>query len=314
MNAKTKEQPKTDEAQVKHGPAEGAGQEVIRAGNTSLAEYDYGDDAGGGLQNVTKDELRIPILNLLQPTSAMVQPGPAKLQGADPGMLLNGGTGELWEIMTKPLPFIPVHREHVFLEWTPLNLGGGFVARHSPDSDLVKNLQARHGRFGVLPHNVTRRGQKGEPLDGTEISETFSLFGLFDVFNQPFQGMLAFKSTQIKKYQAFMGRVNGWMYDSPAGKKLIPIYAHVWDLKSVPEQNKHGRYFGFSVSLHAKEEDGREKPRIASALKKTDPLYEMARGFSQLLDEGKAKADYATDRPAAAGEAGQQAGSGTPPM
>lgn len=294
-----------------------------QATGTALQAVDFGDDAGSGVENVSAAELRIPFLVQLQPLSPQVKPlNAGGLPGAQPGMLLNGGTGELLDISERPLPFLPVYRDHKFLEFTPRNLGGGFVAMYEPTDPLIEKLRGEQSRFGKLVRNNTKgRNEKGELLDGTEIIETFTLFGIFDPFNEftgAFRAALGFKSTQIKKYQNFMGRVTSFKYANPKSTDanplpavIPPLWAHVWDLNSTFESNKKGDFYGLRLSLHGKKADGSEDAPIKSLVPRTSEVYQEAKAFHEMLKSGAAKADFNTDQ----GDAeGGDRHADTPPM
>lgn len=295
--------------------------------SSALAVVDFGEDAGQGMENVTAEELKVPFLNLLQPLSPQVQPvAQGGMPGAAAGMLLNGATGDLYNVFEEPLVFVPVFRTHQFLEFTPRAMGGGFVAMYGPDDPKIAKLREAQGKFGKL-YTVypPKRDQKGEVIEGTEIMETFSLYGLFQDpdTEQWFKAILSFKSTQIKKYQALIGRLTSIKYGNPRSTEqnplppvTPPIYAHRWSLKTVGERNKSGSFYGYQVSLAEKAEDGTELPPIKSLVQRTDPLYLEAKAFYQMLEEGRAKADYGTDKPESE-EAGQSAGAkhaDQPPM
>src|SRR5690606_39209842 len=91
--------------------------------------------------------------------------GPAYVQGAKKGMIINSVTEELYPGDPGVL-FLPVHREHRFVEWVPRDQGGGFVASHEPTDPMI--IEARKGGgFGKL-----------ESPEGNDIVETFYVFGL----------------------------------------------------------------------------------------------------------------------------------------
>ncbi len=290
----------------------------VQRQNTSMDVVDLGDDAGQGMENMDSSELKIPFLYLLQTNSPQCKPVAAGgVPGAKAGMFMNGATGELYE---GPLPFVPCNRDHKFIEYTPQNLGGGLVQIYEPDDNLVLELQAQHGKFGKLPRNITKRDQNGQPLDGTEIVETFTLACIFvPKDNTPFKAFVSFKSTQIPKYQTLMGRINdGIRYANPRSTPENPlppqkpaIYQHLWDMESVYETKKKGEFYGFKLTLHAKNEDGTEMRPINSLLKKSDPLLEEAKAFYEFM--GGTAVNYKNDKQGAdAGEPGQKAGDETP--
>lgn len=86
--------------------------------------------AGKGLENIGKDDTKIPFLRVLQGLSPQLQDGdPAYVDEAKPGMLMNSVTLECYPGSEGCL-VIPVHYEKVYIEWKTREGGGGFVAQH----------------------------------------------------------------------------------------------------------------------------------------------------------------------------------------
>lgn len=282
---------KKNEEQENRLPATGAG--------TGLQTMDFGEDAGAGMENLEAGELRIPFVTILQTNSPQVKrPADGGIVGAQAGMIFNTATGELFDGEVG-LGFVPAYRSHQFLEFTPRNLGGGFVAVYPPDEPRVLDLQAKQGKFGRL-WTGTRRDPQGLPLDGTEITETYSLAGLLlPPGAGGFKAIASFASTQIKKYQTFMQRQTTMLYGNPKGTTenplppiQPPIWAHKWLLQTAFEKNKKGEFFGWKLTLFAKKEDGTEEPYIKSLIRTSDALYADAKEFNRQLEGGTAKADF----------------------
>lgn len=274
-------------------PAEApkAGQDVaLKTTGSQIAEADFGTDAGEGLQNVKAEERSIPFFRILQTNNPQVaDPRQGGMPGAKPGMILNLGSGELYDGIDG-IEFIPCYRDHNFPEWTPREAGGGFVTIRSDDDPLVLELQSKFGKFGKLPNGVTKRNDKGQALDGTELTETYYLYGLIGPEQTP--GLIAFTSTQIKKYKAFMNRVTSFKYKQGEAAVVPPIYAHRWWLQVVPESNKSGNFFGWRLTLAGKNEDKSEAPYIQSMIPRSNPDYQAAKALHDIIKEGKAIVDH----------------------
>lgn len=303
MNTKTHTKDPAPAADLSEDPAN-KGQELAPRTQTAtgLAVVDFGDDAGAGMENIDSSEIKVPFLFILQSNSPQCKPAEAGgVPGATMGMMMNGGTAELFAGKAG-VGFIPVYRGHSFVEFTPRNLGGGFVAIHQPDDPLILQLQTKYGKFGKLPNGVTDRNEKGEALNGTEIIETFYLYGLIlDQYGMTQRVIVPFKSTQIKKYQAFMQRQMNIKYANPKGTDenplppvQPPLWAHRWRLGTAFEKGKKGDYYGWSLGLAARNEDGSEKPPIESLIRMSDPLYAEGRAFNAMLKSGAATADFKT--------------------
>lgn len=263
-------------------------QDVVLKNTTSqdVTVYDFGDDAGVGMEDVKKSEFIVPFLSVLQSNSPEVDEQDG-MPGAAPGMLINKGTKVLYDIAKKgPLTIIPVRRDHNFPEFTPRDAGGGFHGLKAPNDPEVLGLKKEQGDYGKLK---TERN--------TELTETFYLYCiLVDYDGMESRIVLGFASTQIKKYQQFMGRTMDIQYPGPNDTKVNPpIWAHRWKLGVAKEQNKKGKFFGWTLTL-----DG-ERPHDA-LIKRHERLYLEAKSFNEMLKTGEAKA-AAPDQKGGAGNA-----------
>lgn len=254
------------------------------------------DDAGRGEEDISSSDLKIPFLNLLQSNSPQVASpiGQGGVPGAKAGMFVNSATTQLYEA---PIPFIPCKKvAHVYIEFTPRNLGGGIVAVHEPDSDLVMKLTGGKRTFGKLANGITKRNDKGEPLDGTELIEVMTLGCLFLPRDaSPFKALLSSKSTQITRYQGMMTRIDEMRYDVRGVSKKPAIYSHLWELGTTYEKNAKGQFYNYRFTLNAKDENGVEKPKQFSYLGNppADPRFVEAKAFYEFLSGTKQKVDYA---------------------
>lgn len=295
-NQKTKEAIGT----LKEDGQAGSDVPAVRTTGTALEAVDFGEDSGSGLENVTAEERTIPFFRILQGLSPEVQEGnPKYIPGARAGMFINTATGEVYNGKTG-LEFIPVERDHNYPEWTPRAVGGGFVAMHQPDDELVLRLRAQFGKFGKLPNGVTKRNEQGQALDGTELTETYYLYGLFRPIGSTEDftaGVAAFVSTQIKKYTTFINRVTGFKYLDPKTNtsKTPPLFGHRWIISSSLETNKKNQSnYGFVLSLFAKTVvDGNtvEDNKIKSLIPMKHPDYQMAVALRDAIKGGKKTAD-----------------------
>ncbi len=240
---------------------------------------DYSADAGAGFEGLDRDEQLVPFLRILQSNSPQVDPtSSAYIQGAQQGMLLNTATGQIYD-GKEGVVIVPAARDHNYVEYVPRDAGGGFVSIWAKDDPRIAPLRKAQGQFGKL-----------ELESGNELTETFYFYVEYtspDGETQP--AMLAFASTQIKKYKQMMTRLAGIIGSPPR----YPLFAHRWRLSTVPEQNKKGKFHGYRLVLDgATPEDARLAP--------TDDLYLETRGFSQLIRQGRVRADYEGGAPAGA--------------
>ncbi len=127
--------------------------------DAALVKLDYGDDAGKGVEDLGTEHYLVPFLMLLQSNSPQCKGEDSE---ARPGMLYNtvseeavsGKTGSMYTLAA-------VNR--VFVEWRSRESGGGFIARHDPNSELVRHAVASSEKFG---QNKTTGGN--DPVADTE--------------------------------------------------------------------------------------------------------------------------------------------------
>lgn len=253
--------------------------EVVPTTKNEVAVYDYGEDAGQGIADAGRDELAIPFLTILQGLSPQVKPTKkGGIEGAEIGMLFNTVTQELTD-GDEGIPFVPARREHVFVEWVPRAKGGGFVAMHTPDSEVVVAAKEASTTFG-----------KYSTPAGNDLVETFYLYGMIlNKDGEPIEvALLAFKSMFIKKYKALISRLRYLMVPGPGGKKINPpIWANSLRVKTVPDKNAKGEFYNFEVSfLKGKGTD--------SLLTADSPAYVASKDLAEAISLGSAKADHSS--------------------
>jgi hypothetical protein len=258
--------------------------EIAKANNTAVAAgFDYGQDAGAGFENIDKSELSIPFLNLLQPLSAAVEE--QQPEGAKAGMILNTAKQELIS-GDVGVNIIPVHRDHKIVEWIPRSAGGGFVAAHEPDSEIVVDTKAANG--GLL---VTKEADgsfsNAKTADGNELIETFYLYVLVldETGTQP-EGfaIISFTSTNIKYYRNFVTAMH-----TIKGAKNIPIFAHRATLKTLKQKNNKGTFYNFSFKPL-------RESYVESLINPQEEAYliQEAKELRDMVISGAAQADHST--------------------
>jgi len=198
----------------------------------SLAQVNFGEYADGGFENQTSEDMAIPFLGLLQQLSPQVTKGNDEfIEGAEAGMLFNTVTQEL---MGEQAFFVPCTTGHEFVEWVPRDKGGGLVARHAVDSEVVATARNNSTSFNDL-----------KSAEGNDIVETFYIYGLLlDEANGQEMVMpitIGFTSTKIKVYKRLMTKLR-----TIKGKP--PLFAFRLGINSKPETNKANQpYMNFEI-------------------------------------------------------------------
>jgi len=164
-------------------------------GTAVVGAHDYGTQTGEGFEGTTGDELAIPWLNILQSNSPQVED--KTIKGAETGRLHNSQTNELYGGYGQPgLIVVPVKREQSFVEWIDREKGGGFVARHEVDSDIVKAAITAAGGGKVFG--------KLELENSNHLVQTFYVYVLIldeKGMEQVDFAIVAFNSTKIGPYK-----------------------------------------------------------------------------------------------------------------
>ena len=252
--------------------------EVATKGSTELASYDYGTDGGAGFENQTSSDYSIPFITVLQQMSPQVKdPEDGGVEGARPGMIMNTVTGELFP-GKDGMEFIPALTQHVFVEWVPKDAGGGFVAIHQIDSDVVARAKAASKEFGKL-----------KLANGNELVETFYVYGVTAFDGEPQEmAVVAFTSTKIKVYKKFSTKINMFTLKAPNGtKQKPPLYAHALKITTAKEKNTKGDFFNFSIAPA-------NGDIVSSLLSPSDPRFQAAKDCYDMVKGGTARASYET--------------------
>lgn len=193
-------------------------------------------DAGEGFEGTTADDFAIPFLVLLQKMSPQCDPDAgAHVPGAAAGMFYDAGTGEVLE----EVRVVPCHYHRAMVKWRPDR--GGFAGQEEPgyEAGLPRKKRDDGSEAGVWVD-----------AEGNEVADTryFFVLRLTDD-GDALPVILSFTSTQTKKARTWLTRMQAIKATGPNGKFTPPMYAHVWRLTSVPEQNEQGTWRGYKVDV-----------------------------------------------------------------
>lgn len=259
------------------------GKDVAKAEeqNTALAEAGmYEQYAGAGFENQTSDDYTIPFLHILQALSPQIEENEALRQG----MIINTVTGEVFE-GKNGIAFVPAITQHVFVEWKPREQGGGFVAVHEVNSDLVQQI-VKSQEFGSYT-----------TPDGNDLIETFYVYGVqVDDEGNPFEAVIAFTSSKIKKYKGWMTKAKTIQIGLPDGRRIpAPLFAHRYRLKTVGEKNTKGSFHNWDITF-----DGSNA--IECRLPPNDPIFLAAVSVKSMIESGTARAAHESQAPGSGAE------------
>lgn len=287
---------KEDEASKQSGAL------VAQTGSTELSAEMMAEieaDAGAGTSQSADDNI-VPFIVLLQDMSPEVKKREADyVQGAEPGMLLNKATRQLYASDEKQaaetgfplLRFQPCAFDRSVNEWIPRIDGGGFVAKH----DLVGSVEQTMARVGARQVEVAdERGEKRTVWrDATgkhDMVDTRYHYGHAvgdDGSLSP--AVLGFASTGHTASREWMTLMNNHKIN--AGGRLVvePSWFRVYNVRSKPKSNKKGDFFVITV------DDG---PRIEDAASRA-----AGKALHAAFSAGTIRADDAAGEGATSGSA-----------
>lgn len=237
---------------------------------------DWSKYQGLGRENQTSDDYAIPFLSILESNSAAVD----DIADAKKGMIWNNATNEVWDAEGSEAPgvvFQPVYTEHCYIEWVPVDDGGGFVARHELGSDVVAQAK-KVCKEKRRDFNDLRWGDN----EGHELVETYLMYGNVlteDGEDVNCQAIVSFASTRIKAYK----KANSLM----SLKGNPPLFCFRLRIKTAPRNRGKQNWFVFDVEP------------FSSSIKESivtpeHPVFQAGFKFYGQLSSGALKADMAS--------------------
>jgi hypothetical protein len=211
--------------------------EVAEKKSTALTTASaFEEDAGGGLENLTAEDLTIPRLKILQALNPEVNKRDGKyVEGAAAGDILNTVTKELFT-EDSGCVVIPVAYKRMFLEWTPRESGGGLVKQHLDPSILSQTTKDKTGADMLE--------------NGNYIQTSATHYALVVDGDSYHQVMIPMAGTQLKKSRTWNSVMASIKVKSSEGKVFTPpSYSHKYKLTTVPESNDRGTWFGWNIEL-----------------------------------------------------------------
>ena len=204
------------------------------APQTAAAAYDWSQTGVTGLENVSREDLGVPFLGIVQKGSPEFDKThknypDKKIVGCDVGDIFNTATREvLYKAgSNEPLIVVPCGFEKMFNEWKPRDKGGGMVKVHTNANILTE----------------CTRNEKGQDVlrSGNLIVTTGYFYCLILPDRAPV--MIGFTSTQLKKVRTWLGII---MAQKRNGRPM-PMFAHSYAITTKPESNDKGSWYGWNI-------------------------------------------------------------------
>jgi hypothetical protein len=237
--------------------------EKVAAGALAVSLFE--EDADKGLGNMGHEDLALPFLKILGQLSPEVNKRDGKyVQGAEPGMIYNSVTGELFD-GEKGVDVLPCHYKLEYIEWQDRGEGSGApVGIHSSSSDILTKTKRDASFKDRLPN-------------GNYVEKTASHF-LIVCGQTPTTALLAMKSTQLKISRKWNSMMAGIKMKGKNGLFTPASFSHIYKLRTVQQSNDKGTWFGWEVNKVGPVEDS--------------ALYQQAKSFAESVSRGDVKVKH----------------------
>ncbi len=227
-------------------------------------------DAAIQTGTVTQDDLALPFLKILGQLSPEVNKRDGKyVEGAEPGMIYNSVTGELFN-GEKGVQVIPCYYKLEYVEWKDRGKdGSGAPVNIYPSSSDIMTKTTRGGDF------------KDRLPNGNYIEKTASHFVII-TGDSPTTALISMKSTQLKISRKWNSMMSGIKLKGKNGLFTPASFSHIYRLKTTQMSNDKGTWFGWDVSKVGPITD--------------TSLYQQAKTFSDNISKGSVKAKHGEEK------------------
>jgi len=245
--------------------------EVTEKKSAPLPANMFEEDAAKGLGAIGQDDLALPFLKILGQLSPEVNKRDGKyVEGAEPGMIFNSVTGELYDGV-KGIDVIPAFYKLEYIEWKDRGEGPGApVAIYDSSSDIMSKTKSDANYKDRLPN-------------GNYIEKTASHFVII-TGDSPSTALISMKSTQLKISRKWNSMMSGIKLKGKNGLYTPASFSHIYKLKTTQMSNDKGTWFGWEVSKVGPITDA--------------SLYQQAKSFSENISKGAVKAKHGEEKPA----------------
>lgn len=258
------------------------GKAVATAKTTAVTNYDYGDDAGEGFEDVKSSDLSIPFLSLMQSNSVLVEDDSNEIKAGD---IVNSVTGE---VMKQPIIIHPCHKDHIWAEWHSRNSAeSGRGESHEDGSQVVRDIIEANNGSRIPPKDADNKRNPFKAPNGMDLIETFYYYVMImDADGKTHEGfaVLPFSSTKIKIQK-------DWTSSMYMIKGRPPLVAHRATLTSI-KQNANGKNF-YNFSIRPFGESWRDG--LIAPDEEGMTLMGEARDFKNMILSGSASAATQTE-------------------
>jgi hypothetical protein len=231
----------------------------------ALVPLDFSADTGCGFEEADSSSYAIPFLRMLQAISDQCKKNqPEYIKGAEEGDFYNTVTEKLYK-GDDGVTVIPCHYQHKYNLWAPNR--GGFRGSITASEYGTMNKQC-------ITVTVNNNSQEVEAdMEGNVIVDTREHYVIVVNADGTFEpALLSLCGTQLKKSKKWMTLMQGIRINGATA----PMFSQLYKLSPMPESNDKGSWSGVKIG-HFGQVTSKE-------------LYEVAKGFREMVRSGTAKA------------------------
>ena len=235
----------------------------------ALATNIFEADANKGSQDIGEADLALPFLKVLGQLSPEVNKQNSKfVKGAQPGMILNSVTSELYD-GEKGINVLPVYYKRQYIEWPERGEGVGGPANIYEAGD-------------TLPKFTRGKDNKDRLENGNYLDTTATHFVLL-LGDSPSTALISMKATQLKVSRKWNSLTMVIKMKGEKGLFTPPTYSHIYNLKTVQMSNDKGTWYGWDVFKVGPIDVVKDKA-----------TYEVAKNFAERVSKGEVIAKHET--------------------
>jgi hypothetical protein len=203
---------------------------------------------------------------------------------AKAGDLVNSVTGE---IVAQPIIIQPIHKDHLWAEWTPILKGGGRGDSHEDGSSIVLEVLKKNGGSRIPPEDASGARVPFKAPNGLDLVETHYVYCLIlDETGTESVGycVLPFSSTKIKVQK-------DWWTSMYTIKGAPPLMANRAKVSTTKQIGKGKTFFNLLIRPFS-------ETWISSLIKPDEAgmlMLTAAREFREMIEGGLAKAATETE-------------------
>lgn len=201
------------------------------------------DDAaamGGAGTSDRAEDLSLPFLYIVQKGSPQVnRRAPEFMEGVEAGDVLNTATQQVYKCGGgATIPVLHAHMIRREVEWITRAAGGGYVSTHDVDTPLLRQVREvakpqGKGTFRMLPN--------GHQLVATAYH--------FVVLPESLDvAVIGLTSTGLQTSRRWNTMMRSHKVRGANGPIILPGFSHVYELRTVYQQNESGDWFTYGVA------------------------------------------------------------------